>query len=400
MVAYQIFLAALAALLAVAAAAYARAAWPALAPADRQRALGLLAAAAAATAARAALSTPSFLHANLHACGLVEATLAFPEPSTVRATYGQLGFLAPGAIAALFGRRFEVIAAANQGFAGLSLAISAWMAGRYSGSRWAAWGALACGALYPPLARVAASEDVHTLAVLLGWIALWGMDGYARERRRAGLVVAVLALLLMINTWQTLYAWVPCAFLLGLGRAGRSFLADRAARLAFAAVMLGAALRVALTVSDASERTSLIVLAIMLMVPSAVLELLAQHPLLDALRFGPALPALLLAGVWGCYRRGGALRALAAAFLAFFALTLGFGFPTPGVEFGFRLPALALGVAVAGCGLSFLLERAARAWGEARARCLDLGHIPADVNAPPVIFLVGVQCQGSGSSWG
>src|SRR5262249_1874228 len=109
-------------------------------------------------AARLLLVTPSFLHASWHASGLLEGVFGFPHDATHRATYGQFGFLALGALASVFGRRFEVVVACNQVFGVLALGLLAQYARRVSRSEVAAYAVLALGALAPALFRVAASE--------------------------------------------------------------------------------------------------------------------------------------------------------------------------------------------------------------------------------------------------
>ena len=76
------------------------------------------------------------------------------------------------------------------------------------------------------MVRVAASEDAHNLAVLLGLTGIFGLDVYATERRRAPLVAGVAALLLMLDTRQTLYVFAPAAFLLAWARGGRPLRRD------------------------------------------------------------------------------------------------------------------------------------------------------------------------------
>ena len=52
---------------------------------------------------------PSFIHSSLHASRLLDGVFGFPHLASHRATYGQFGFLALGAVSAVFGRRVETV---------------------------------------------------------------------------------------------------------------------------------------------------------------------------------------------------------------------------------------------------------------------------------------------------
>jgi hypothetical protein len=362
----------LTALTVVLVAALATSARRARSPAEPRKLWALAGLAALAMAARIIAARPTFLHANLHGTALLDEIFAFPRPATFRAMYGQYSFFVLGAAARLFGRSFEVIVAVNQVVAALSLGLSALLARRLAGAWIAAWTTLACGALLVPVVRVAASEDAHNLAVLLGLTGVLCLDAYAVGRRRALLVAGTAALLLMINTRQTLYVMAPCAFLMAWARGGRALIRDPALLAAGAVVLAGLVLRTRVTVNDGAESISLVMIGIVLTTRSAILPLFAHHPLLDVARFGPAVPALLAAGLWACARRRGALGGLGLAFVAVFVVTLPFGFPTPGVEYSFRSPVLALGLVVAGVGGAVVAD-ALRARFGARSEALALG---------------------------
>jgi hypothetical protein len=328
-----------------------------IAAGDRNRRLALWGIAGVALALRLCVVKATFVHSNLHGPALLDNVLDFPRPVTFRAAYGQYGFFALGELAHVFGRSFAVVAAINQVVAAVSLGVAALMARRIAGTWVAAWSTLACGAIFVPLARIAASEDVHNLATLLSLLGLWGLDVYATERRRAGLVAAVAALLLMFDTRQTLYAVAPCAIGIALARGDRRLWRDRSMQVAVAAIALGLALRVAITVGDRDDSTSLILMWRILTNAAAIPPILEHHPLLDVARFGPVMPALVAAGLWAGSRLRGGAGASALSLVGLFVLTLPFGFPTPGVEYSFRTPALALALVVAGVGAAFVAER-------------------------------------------
>lgn len=394
---------------------------------ERAFAAAIVAAAALVAIARALVVTPTFLHANRHGGPIVEAILGAPSSAMERVkTFGRFGFLALGAIAALLGRRFEVVCAANECFAAATLVLIAWTAYRWSGSRWAAAFTLAAAALYVPIVRVAVSEDAHTLALLLGWLAIVSLDVHARTRDRAALVAATLALLLMIHTRQTLYVFVPCAYALAWTRAGRAARLELYASAGFVTAVVAS--RASVTFGTSSEQTSFVMIVRLFSIPRLMLTALVHHPLFDVVRFGPALTLLFAAGALWALRHGGAARVALGGFALCFVVSLPTAWHTPGVELAFRLPALTLALALAGCGgarlVAHLHDRrlrlacltavllaplAGRAFGELRRpsadfveyrflralaptlpRELALQTLPVDRSAPSYRFPVGL----------
>jgi hypothetical protein len=301
-------------------------------------------------AARMLLVTPSFLHASWHATGLLEGIFGFPAEASHRATYGQYGFLALGALARVFGRRFEVVVACNQVFGVIALALLAHYARRVTGRETAAFAVLALGALHPALFRVAASEDAHGLALCLGAASLVAFDLYATDRKPAALVLGMATCILMLHTRQTFYAWAPMVFALAAAR-DRSLLRTLPFWLAAFAVAIATVQRVQSTMAVGTEQTTLIVLPLLVGSKSLMASTLRYHPLLDVIGFGPVLLGAVVYGAWR------APRMLFLAFLGFFLLTLPFGVPTPGSDLAFRLPAMALAVVIGGIGLGAALER-------------------------------------------
>ena len=334
----------------------------ALSPAQRRAAWVVAGLALVVLAVRWTVARPSFIHANLHGTGLTEAILDFPRLSSTRATYGQFSFLTLGAIAAALGRRFEVIAAANQLFSVATLGLMAWLAARLARSSTAALWVLAVGGLHVAVVRVGASEDAHNLAMLLAAVALLSADLYAERPRRATLVVVTLAVVLMIHTRQTLYVLVPFVYLLLAARASWRALLTPGPLVSMVVVAAALIWRIAGTMSEESERTSFIVMAIIARTPGALGALLRHHPLFDVVRFGPAVPLLLLAGLAVAFSRRGPARVVGWAWLACLVISLPTGWHTPGVEFSFRLPSVMLGVVLAGLGGAWLFERTPAWW--------------------------------------
>jgi len=324
---------------------------------QRRTTLVLLGLLSAVLAIRYAVTTPTFIHANLHGAALTESILDFPRRSTARATYGQFSFLTLGLVAAIFGRVFEVVAATNQLLSVATLGLVAWLSARLQRSMAAALWVLAAGSFHVAVLRVGGSEDAHNLALFLGALALVAADLYAERQQLSSLAVMTLALVLMIHSRQTLYVWVPFAYLWIPARADRPWRMLLEPALSASAVVVAAALglRIIGTVSSESERTSFIVMAIIVRTPGAVLALLRHHPLFDVLRFGPWLGLGALAGFVLAVRRRGT-RVLALAFVASFIVSLPTGWHTPGVEFSFRMPALFLALVLAGLAGAKLFE--------------------------------------------
>ncbi len=346
----QLGLVAVAAILIAATVSATRSALATLRPQSRLTALAAAGTIAAVLALRVALVTPSFIHANLHGAGLVDDILSFPAPAKYRATFGQFSFLALGAAAALLGRRFEVIVACNQVLGVGALALMGVAARRWTGRTSALFLVLALGALHPALLRVAASEDAHTLALLLAWTAVVALDKWAESRRAADLTLAVAALILVIHTRQTFYGWIPIPFALAIAR-DRTVLHDKRFRVAAATAAAALAARMLATVFNSSEQISFIMMPILLSSWRSVGNMLRYHPLLDVARFGLFVPLGLCAGFVFCMCRRGPLRMLALATLGFLMFTLCFSTSTPGVEFSFRTPVTSLGLVVAGIGI-------------------------------------------------
>ncbi len=299
---------------------------------------------------RLAVCAPTFLLPNCHGGTFVNETFLFPEPVTGLGSVGQASFLVLGAVARLFGRRFEVVVAANQVVGVLVLSCAGWLAARWTSRPWCAPLAVLLGALQPALARVAASEDPHNLAVLWGLLAFVAFDVYASSFDRLALVAATAADGLMVATHQTLYPWAPAIFAVAVARGGRA--AARRPGLGIAAAAVAAVL-VARLVIGRIEPIELMMFPVVFFRPSVLATLVIHHPLFDMARYALLLLPLEVYGAVGLGRVRRPYLALAAFT---FLMTLPFGFPEPGMELSLRLPMTALALVSAAAGAERLFR--------------------------------------------
>lgn len=309
---------------------------------------------AIAVAARGLAVRPTLVHADVVAPMLVDCVLAFPDPCTNRGqTYGQYGFWALGGLTRLLGHDLDALFRAMQIVGALDVALLALLAYRLSGSPYGALLAVAVTGTHPALMRVAASEDMHTVALGLGLLAFLAMDVFATTRRTAPLIAAVLALALLAHTRQTFYVFAPCAFLLGLARGGRGLLGD--ARFWMGGVAAAAVL-LARVLGGQGAESVLGNMAAILSQPVLLPAMLGGHALFDVGRFG-ALPLLTVpALLWAGLTRG-LPRAMAVIFAINFVVTYPCGMPSPGVELAQRLSAIALGMVLVAMAGAAVLER-------------------------------------------
>jgi hypothetical protein len=311
---------------------------------------------------RALSVEPTLVHADVVAPELVDCILQSPRVCTSRgASYGQYGFLFLGTLTRAFGDDLSAVFRAMAIIGASNVALLAVLAHRLSGSPYGALLAVAATGTNPVFMRVAGSEDMHNVGLLLALVALVAMDAYVVARRAAPIVAAVLALCLLIHTRQTFYVVVPCAFLLGLARGGRDLL--RSPGFWGAGLVVVVVLVTRIVANAASGGLAQQMAAIFAELP-LLPTILRHHALLDVGRFG-LLPVLTVGAViWAC-RDGAVARAAALAFALNFVVTYPCGMPSPGVEFAQRLSVVAFGtllVAIAGAGiLENRVPRASRA---------------------------------------
>lgn len=307
---------------------------------------------------RALSVEPTLVHADVVAPELVDCVLEAPRVCTSRgASYGQYGFVFLGTLTRAFGEDLSAVFRAMAIVGALNVSLLAVLAHRLSGSPYGALLAVAVAGTNPVFMRVAGSEDMHNVGLLLALVVLIAMDVFAVTRRNAPLVAAVLAMGLLIHTRQTFYVVAPCAFLFGVARGGRDLLAS--ARFWGAGVVVAAVLVARIVASPAAgglvqQMTDVFAHAVLL--PTIV----RHHALLDVARFG-LLPVLTVAAAIRAYRDGGVARAVVVALALNFVATYPCGLPSPGVELAQRLSVVAFGaLLVALVGATGLERRVAQ----------------------------------------
>ncbi len=309
---------------------------------------------AAALVARLAVCAPDFLHVNFRGLRIVEQILAFPTAGENLDTYGQTSFVVLGVIAKAFGHSFRVIATTNVVFGVMTLGLAGWCAARWTGRAWCAPLAVVVGALQPALVRVASSEDAHGLAVLFGFAALVAIDVYATTRDRAALATAALAAVLMVFTRQTLYVWAIAIVGMAIARGGWSLLRRKEFGVAVAVIVAAVVVRVVTTMR--SEPIELLLPALMFSSAGLLGDLLRFHPILDVTRYALLLLPLEILGVVVMARTSPVKRGYFVFLGVVFVVTLPFGFPGPGAECSFRLPAMTLVLVAAAAGAERLMR--------------------------------------------
>lgn len=317
-----------------------------------------LALAAAAVAVHGHVVPATFLHSNLHGPALLDAVLAFPEAPTMRPEYGRAGFLALGAAARFLGGDFEAVVLANRIALACTLAVVGWLASRWTGRPGAAPIAVLVGIGVPGLARVAASEDVHTVATLAACLALLHLDRWAMPtsdggRRWPALLAAggwgVWALL----SRQTLYPWLALFVAVPVLMRDRTLVRD-VRFLAVAGLLVAVtSVRILATVLHTNDRVTVDLLPQLLARPAMLVPALDVHPLVDLSQAAILTPLALAGLAWLAWaRRGGWV--LAAVFFGIAVLTWPLGVPTEGDALGFRQPLLVLAVLAAAVALARL----------------------------------------------
>lgn len=318
-------------------------------------------------AMRLATDIPAFLHANLHGPGLLDGILGFPQPPHLRAEYGPGSFYALGAVAALLGRRWEVVVATNQVLGVVTLGLVAWCTAIWTGKPKLAPLLVVLAACTPALTRVAASEDAHVVATACAWLGLLGMERYGQDRARADLLVGVTAMVWMLLSRQTLLPWTLLVFALPVVR-HRRLLRDPGFRAAIVVIASTLLTRLAVSIDNPMDRKTYVLGSQALVHLASVMPALVYHPLIAPAHALVGLPLLLL-GLPVLVRRvpGGAW--LAWTLLGFFVVTWPLGVPTDGTNLGFRYPLVMLATVPQALGadqvLRWLTSRWASPWAVA-----------------------------------
>lgn len=300
---------------------------------------------------RAIAVEPTIVHADVVGPELVDCVLQSPSPCAGRgASYGRYGFLLLGGLTRAFGDDLPAVFRANAVVGALNVLVLAVLAHRLSGSPYGALLAVAVAGTNPVFMRVAGSEDMHNLGLLLALVALVAMDVFAVTRRTSALVAATLALCLVIHTRQTFYVFAPCAFLLAVARGGRDLLKSPGFWAAGVAVGVVLAMRILANAASGGLVQQMVgVFAELLLLPT----ILRHHALFDVTRFG-ILPILMVAAIVRAWRGDEVTRAVLLLFALNFVLTYPCGMQSPGVEFAQRVSAIACGallVAIVGAAV-------------------------------------------------
>lgn len=332
---------------------------------------------------RLLVTRPTLLHASFHPLAILDSAIA--SPTTSLRNYGPFSFMVLGALMRIFGPRLDVIATAGQIESMATLGLMAWLAFRLSGDRLAALAVLSLGALSPPLVRVAASEDSHTLAVFLGWLGLACMEGYVREPRLRIVVLGVSATVLMLVTRQTLFVLAPCIPLYAVLRSGGVVLRQRPFVLGAITIVAVFVYRVAVSVDVAENAFQLSTFVLRLSHPSVLLSAVLHHPMLGGWRYGPyvlLLEAIGFAWLWR-HSPAGRFLVLVAAGLFVWMLPVWEGLA---VQLTFRLPAVSFGYFAAGLGAWRLLARTAARLESVRGAAVLQGALLLLLGLAPTAF--------------
>lgn len=297
---------------------------------------------------------PTLVHADMLGPAILDSFLDFPAEAQFKSSYGRYGFFAVGALARLFGRDAEALFHAMSIVGMLDVLLLGILAARLVGSPHAFLLAIAIAGFHPAMMRVAASEDMHNVGLLLGLVALLTMDQYATHRRIASLLASVIALGLLMHTRQTFYLFAPFAFVIALFRAGPRLLRDLdfwAAGLAVLLVLVPRALA-----TQRYEGSALPSILFVLGSAEFAPDIFRNHVVFDLGRYG-LLPVLGVASLLLAPFGPRVLRGYTLLFLAYFVATYPCGFPSPGVELAQRLPTLAIALLMTAASGAHLLER-------------------------------------------
>ncbi|MFT7623396.1 MAG: hypothetical protein ACI9WU_002579 [Myxococcota bacterium] len=295
---------------------------------------------------------PAFVHSNFHGTTLAEQIAGFPQPSVVRAYFGQASFVVLGIPARLASDPWRAILVTNALCGTAALGLLALLAHR-AGGRAAGLATLALGALYPGLVRVAASEDAHNVGLMFGALSLVLCDSMRRQRRfdltRLGLAAA--ATILAIYSRHTFHPWPALALALLLPPGGaKSLLWSRRFLLVVGMSALLCLPRLAelfVHPNDAASYRTMIILGRLFGDPTFLL----RHPLLRLDESVLVTPLLVMGIVHAWRQRSRVGLTVTVAVLFWVVLTLPFNVhPSYNEEYAFRLPLLGLAIVLAGIG--------------------------------------------------
>jgi hypothetical protein len=346
-------------------------------PVPRHVRWGVFVAAIAAFFIRQFAVAPAFLHDYFVGPAIVTTALSFPPdpnggPAPYGEEYGLAGFTVLSLCAELFGRSAETVFAANNVFSALTAIPLAAVAAFWAGSSVAGLYAAAIWATSPLVARIAHSEDMHTLGML------WVLSGLAllelalRLRSTVALAGAAIALDLALLTRQTFYPWLGIAAAMFAERWLRDRRAGQAVSRAFGRLALVAlaiacmpiAARMRYSIDTWEFQDTLTVHRVMIGSPAIVWDTLLHHPILALRGVSLTVPLLGLIGffviAWRSRSPVTILGAAAAWFVAFFPT-----YPKRGSDWPFRFHFYVMAIIAAGAGAAWLMEKVARRSGRA-----------------------------------
>lgn len=335
---------------------------------------GILVAAIAALLIRQFAVAPAFLHDYFRGPTIVATALSFPpdpnRPAAYGSEYGLAGFTVLSLCAEAFGHSVETIFAANDAFSALTAIPLAVVAAYWAGSPVAGLYAAAIWATSPFVARIAHSEDIHTLGMLWLLCGLGLLEFALALRSALALGGAVIAFELAMLTRQTLYPWLGFAAAIFAERWLRARhagdpLPGRLGRLAlpaFAIACVPIVVRMRYSVDTWEFQDVLTVHRVLLEHPAIIWDTLLHHPILALGGVSFTVPLLGAIGLFVIARRSGSPVAILSGTLAWFLVVFPIT-PRRGSDWPFRFHFYLLAIIAAAAGAAWLMEKLARTSG-------------------------------------
>ncbi len=298
------------------------------------------------------LLQPAFVHAEFYGPELVNDILlgASPPQHPHGATsYVLLNWLA--GLQRLLPATDPVVAVMRAN--ALLAALSAWplaaLAARWTGDSRAGWLAALLWFTSPLVARLAYSEEAAISAVFFGLLALWAADRAATEPAPRLQGLAMVAALLAVFSRQTAAALLPAVVLVAVARDRQQSCWQRWRFPGILAAVLVAGLAMQAVVRP-RQGFDVLWLALGVFDMAALWQCLRGHPLVDVGQLPALMPFLAIVGAWALVRRPGAGLAWATGLVATALTSLPAAWPVAGARWGFRLPAVVLGLLAAAVG--------------------------------------------------
>lgn len=300
---------------------------------------------------------PAFVHISLHGPLILESILRFPEPPNHRQEFGPGGFVILGALASAFGRTAETVMLANATLSALTTPLIALVAACWTKRAGAAPYAAATWATSPFIARLARSEDMHTIAILFVLLSFAWAELAVARRSILALTGAVLAILVSVWTRQTMYPFAVMfvGLLFEHGWRNRRDASPQLEpwKMAVASVVVLVALGVRLSFTFEQGGDSMIVpvLLELLRQPSLILHNLLIHPLFSPIRLSILFPTLGLAGLVYLVKHSPIRWTFVLISAGILFESLPSAYRSVGVSWAFRMPIYTLAIVAisAGC---------------------------------------------------